>query len=287
MVQTVDFFTPIVDDPYIYGQIAAANSLSDVYAMGGLPVTAMNVVGVPLEHLSLDDVNQILKGGADKVAEANCVLAGGHTVQNPEPLYGLSVTGLVHPDRLITNSGAAVGDLLVLTKPLGTGILSTATKRGIDIGALADRSIELMATLNTPGAPLAQAGLVKGGTDVTGFGLLGHLAAVARESGVTARVDQNKVPAIDPRVLELIDSGCVPGGTKANLKAATTTRFAENVPNAMRILLADAQTSGGLLLCVPPANLEQVFEILRRENAPCAEVIGEMEEEGEFAIEVV
>ncbi len=133
LVQTLDFFTPIVDDPYTYGQIAAANSLSDVYAMGGLPVTAMNVVGVPLEHLSLEDVNQILKGGADKVAEAGCVLAGGHTVQNPEPLYGLSVTGLVHPDQLITNSGATAGDLLVLTKPLGTGILSTATKRGVDI----------------------------------------------------------------------------------------------------------------------------------------------------------
>ena len=127
LVQTLDFFTPIVDDPYAYGQIAAANSLSDVYAMGGLPLTAMNVVGVPLEELSLEVVNAILRGGADKVAEAGCVLAGGHTVQNPEPLYGLSVTGLAHPDRLITNSGAATGDLLVLTKPLGTGILATAT----------------------------------------------------------------------------------------------------------------------------------------------------------------
>ncbi|MEE2623034.1 MAG: selenide, water dikinase SelD, partial [Verrucomicrobiota bacterium] len=223
MVQTLDFFTPIVDDPYTYGQIAAANSLSDVYAMGGLPVTAMNVVGVPLEHLSLEAVNQILRGGADKVAEAGCVLAGGHTVQNPEPLYGLSVTGLVHPDHLITNAGAAVGDLLVLTKPLGTGILSTATKRGIEIGDLADRSVRLMATLNTPGAGLARAGLVKGGTDVTGFGMLGHLGALARESGVTALLRSGQVPAIDPRVLELIDEGCVPGGTRANLKAATTT----------------------------------------------------------------
>ena len=131
LVQTLDFFTPIVDDPYAYGQIAAANSLSDVYAMGGLPLTAMNVVGVPLEELSLEVVNAILRGGADKVAEAGCVLAGGHTVQNPEPLYGLSVTGLAHPDRLITNSGATTGDLLVLTKPLGTGILATATKQGL------------------------------------------------------------------------------------------------------------------------------------------------------------
>jgi selenide,water dikinase len=287
MVQTLDFFTPIVDDPYTYGQIAAANSLSDVYAMGGRPVTAMNVVGVPLEHLSLDDVNQILKGGADKVAEAGCVLAGGHTVQNPEPLYGLSVTGLVHPERLITNAGAEVGDLLVLTKPLGTGILSTATKRGIEIGGLAARSIELMATLNTPGATLAERGLVKGGTDVTGFGLLGHLGAVARESGVTARLDSKKVPAIDARVLELIDEGCVPGGTKANLLAAhQTTRFAATVPDSMRLLLADAQTSGGLLLAVAPARQEEVLQVLAEEKAPCAVVIGEIIATTGIAIEV-
>ena len=254
--------------------------------MGGLPVTAMNVVGVPLEHLSLEDVNQILRGGADKVAEAGCVLAGGHTVQNPEPLYGLSVTGLVHPDRLITNAGAAVGDLLVLTKPLGTGILSTATKRGIEIGDLADRSVRLMATLNTPGAGLGSAGLVKGGTDVTGFGMLGHLGALARESGVTALLHSGQIPAIDPRVLELIEEGCVPGGTRANLKAATTTSFAEDVPDSMRLLLADAQTSGGLLLAVPPANLDQVLTLLGEEGAPCAEVIGEMSEPGPNAIEV-
>ena len=286
MVQTLDFFTPIVDDPYTYGQIAAANSLSDVYAMGGLPVTAMNIVGVPLEHLSLEDVNQILKGGADKVAEAGCVLAGGHTVQNPEPLYGLSVTGLVHPGQLITNSGAATGDLLVLTKPLGTGILSTATKRGVEIGDLADRSVRLMSTLNTPGAALAKAGLVKGGTDVTGFGLLGHLGSMARESGVTAILHSGQVPAIDPRVLELIEEGCVPGGTRANLKAATTSSFAESVPDSMRLLLADAQTSGGLLLAVPPANLEQVLAVLGGEGAPCAEVIGEITGQGVNAIEV-
>ncbi len=287
MVQTVDFFTPIVDDPYTYGLIAAANSLSDVYAMGGRPVTAMNVVGVPLEHLSLEVVNQILKGGADKVAEAGCVLAGGHTVQNPEPLYGLSVTGLVHPDRLITNAGVEAGDLLVLTKPLGTGIISTAIKRGIEIGELGNRSIELMATLNTPGATLAERGLVKGGTDVTGFGLLGHLAAMARESGVTARLDHTTVPAIADRVLALIEDGCVPGGTRANLLAAAeTSRFAASVPEAMHLLLADAQTSGGLLLAVPPAGLDEVLKVLRDEDAPCAEVIGEVVEQGEVAVEV-
>ena len=286
MVQTLDFFTPIVDDPYTYGQIAAANSLSDVYAMGGLPVTAMNVVGVPMEHLSLEDVNQILKGGADKVAEAGCVLAGGHTVQNPEPLYGLSVTGLVHPDRLITNSGATVGDLLVLTKPLGTGILSTATKRGLDIGTLSLRATELMSTLNTPGAALAKAGLVRGGTDVTGFGLLGHLGAMARESGVTARVESANVPAIDGRVLELIEAGCVPGGTRANLAAAATASFSESVPESLRLLLADAQTSGGLLLSVPPAKLDQAMELLKEADAPCAQVIGEITDRGDHVIEV-
>jgi len=287
MVQTLDFFTPIVDDPYTYGQIAAANSLSDVYAMGGLPVTAMNMVGVPLEHLSLEDVNQILKGGADKVAEAGCVLAGGHTVQNPEPLYGLSVTGLVHPDQLITNSGASAGDLLILTKPLGTGILSTATKRGVDIGFLSDRSISLMTTLNTPGADLAKAGLVQGGTDVTGFGLLGHLGAVARESGVTAVVHSKQVPPIDDKVLSLIDEGCVPGGTKANLEAASGTSFAADVPDSLKLLLADAQTSGGLLLSVPPKSADQALALLKEKGSPCAEVIGEMKSRNEHDVEVL
>lgn len=287
MVQTLDFFTPIVDDPYTYGQIAAANSLSDVYAMGGLPVTAMNVVGVPLEHLSLEDVNQILKGGADKVAEAGCVLAGGHTVQNPEPLYGLSVTGLVHPDQLITNAGAAAGDLLILTKPLGTGILSTATKRGMDIGSLSDRAIALMTTLNAPGADLAKAGLVRGGTDVTGFGLLGHLGAVARESGLTAVVRSKQVPSIDDKVLSLIDEGCVPGGTKSNLEAASNTSFAAGIPDSLKLLLADAQTSGGLLLSVPPESLDQALSLLKEKGAPCAEVIGEMKPRNDHDIEVL
>ena len=287
MVQTLDFFTPIVDDPYTYGQIAAANSLSDVYAMGGLPVTAMNVVGVPLEHLSLEDINQILKGGADKVAEAGCVLAGGHTVQNPEPLYGLSVTGLVHPDQLITNAGAAAGDLLILTKPLGTGILSTATKRGMDIGSLSDRSIALMTTLNAPGADLAKAGLVRGGTDVTGFGLLGHLGAVARESGLTAVVRSKQVPSIDDKVLSLIDEGCVPGGTKSNLEAASNTSFAAGIPDSLKLLLADAQTSGGLLLSVPPESLDQALSLLKEKGAPCAEVIGEMKPRNDHDIEVL
>lgn len=281
LVQTLDFFTPIVDDPYLYGQIAAANSLSDVYAMGGRPLTAMNIVGVPTDLLPLDAVNAILRGGADKIAEAGCILAGGHTVQNPEPLYGLSVTGLVHPDRIITNAGARPGDLLILTKPLGSGIITTAIKRGLAEESLADTVAILMATLNTPGTPVGEQGLVKGGTDITGFGLLGHLTSVCRESRVTARLDHSLLPVIDPQVLSFIEDDCVPGGTKANLEAAqATTSFADSVPSNSRLLLADAQTSGGLLLAVPPANLEAVLTILAEHKTACATQIGEIIPQG-------
>lgn len=288
MVQTLDFFTPIVDDPYLFGQIAAANSLSDVYAMGGRPLTAMNIVGVPTDLLPLEDVNAILRGGADKIAEAGCVLAGGHTVQNPEPLYGLSVTGMVHPDHVVSNAGARPGDLLVLTKPLGTGIISTAIKRGLADDALTDTAAQLMATLNTPGAAIGDQGIVRAGTDVTGFGLLGHLTSLCRESKVTARLDHSLLPIIDPAVLSFIESGCVPGGSKANLTTAEpTTNFADSVPEAYRILLADAQTSGGLLLCVPPDHKNEVLELLAAESSPCVVLIGEVTEQGSSLVEVV
>jgi selenide, water dikinase len=185
LVQTVDFFTPIVDDAWLYGQIAAANSLSDVYAMGGRPITAMNLLALP-EEVPLEMANTILRGGAEKVAEAKCALAGGHSVKAPEPLYGLSVTGIVHPDRVISNAGAKVGDVLILTKPLGTGIISTAVKRELCGEELMQIAVKSMSTLNTVGAAIAEAGLCTAGTDVTGFGLLGHLGSMARESGVTA-----------------------------------------------------------------------------------------------------
>jgi selenide, water dikinase len=199
LVQTVDFFTPIVDDPYLYGQIAATNSLSDVYAMGGRPITAMNIVGMPVDVLGLDIINEILRGGADKVKEAGCSLAGGHSIKNPEPIYGLSVTGLVHPDRMITNASARPGDVLVLTKPLGTGIVTTGIKRGLVEGPLADRTVALMSRLNRPGHLLAERGLVQCATDVTGFGLLGHLRSLCRASGVTARIHSAATPGDRPR----------------------------------------------------------------------------------------
>ena len=286
MVQTVDFFTPIVDDPYLYGQIAATNSLSDIYAMGGRPVTAMNVVGMPADVLSLDIIHEILRGGADKVAEAECALAGGHSIKNPEPIYGLSVTGMVNPNHMITNAGAEPGDLLVLTKPLGTGILTTGIKRGLTSGEVVTRGIDLMSRLNTPGQQLAAEGLVKCATDVTGFGLLGHLVSLCRSSGTRATIHSLDTPPIDDEIIRLIEEDdCVPGGTKQNLKTALTdTEFADNVPESMRYLLADAQTSGGLLCCVPEVNLDRVLEILGDANSLTRSVIGRITPGGQGSL---
>lgn len=275
LVQTLDFFTPIVDDPYLFGQIAAANSLSDVYAMGGKPITAMNIVAVPTDEIDLDTINLILKGGADKVAEANCSLSGGHTVQNPEPLYGLSVTGTVDPHKVISNAGARPGDHLILTKPLGTGIISTAIKRGICEPELETKAAEQMAKLNTPGSALASIGLTRAGTDVTGFGLLGHLSHMCRESNVTARIEAAAVPAIDPAVLDFIKQGCVPGGSRENLRLAKEfTTFAKDVPEEIQILLADAQTSGGLLLAVRPRHFKEAQDCLLANGANIVAEIG-------------
>lgn len=286
MVQTVDFFTPIVDDPYLYGQIAATNSLSDIYAMGGRPVTAMNVVGMPADVLSLDIIHEILRGGADKVAEAECALAGGHSIKNPEPIYGLSVTGMVNPNHMITNAGAEPGDILVLTKPLGTGILTTGIKRGLTSGEVVTRGIDLMSRLNTPGQQLAAEGLVKCATDVTGFGLLGHLVSLCRSSGTRATIHSLDTPPIDDEIIRLIEEDdCVPGGTKQNLKTALTdTEFADNVPESMRYLLADAQTSGGLLCCVPEVNLDRVLEILGDANSLTRSVIGRITPGGQGSL---
>jgi selenide,water dikinase len=280
LVQTVDFFTPIVDDPYLYGQIAAANSLSDIYAMGGRPITAMNIVGMPADILSVEIINEILKGGADKVKEARCSLAGGHSIKNPEPIYGLSVTGLVHPDRMITNAAAQPGDILVLTKPLGTGILTTGIKRELVSSELIERVIVQMCRLNTPGQIMAERGLVKCATDVTGFGLLGHLISLCRASGVSAELHSADIPAIDPEVLRLIEEeDCVPGGTKQNLRTAEpNVRFGDEVSEAMRLLLADAQTSGGLLCCVPERHLDEVLAICEAEGTLSRAVIGRIGE---------
>ncbi len=288
LVQTVDFFTPIVDDPFAFGQIAAANALSDVYAMGGRPLTALNLLGVPTEHVPPEAIARILLGGASKVREAGCALVGGHTIRNPEPIFGLSVTGLVDPRRLLTNAAARPGDLLVLTKPLGTGIATTAIKRGLASAALAKKAVALMSRLNRVGADLAEQRLVRAATDVTGFGLLGHLASMCRASGVAAEIDVKKVPVIGREIRALVERDCIPGGSRQNLETARPLlRQAKNVSAVQLAVLADAQTSGGLLLCVPPKRLEAVLALLKEHRTPCAAVIGRIVRSGEPFLQVL
>jgi selenide,water dikinase len=262
LVQTIDFFTPIVDDPYDFGRIAAANALSDVYAMGGTPLIALNVVAFPLEQLGVEVLGEILRGGADVVAAAGAVIAGGHSIDDPEPKYGLSVTGVVHPDEVFTNAGARPGDALVLTKPLGVGAISTARKRGrSDDPQLLERAVRVMTDLNAAAAVAARAAGASAVTDVTGFGLLGHLHNLARASGVAAVIDAEAVPAIDG-VLKLLDTDgepAVSGGSRRNREhAAAFTTFADHVALGRIRLLCDATTSGGLLVAVPEAHAAEV-----------------------------
>ena len=275
LVQTVDFFTPIVDDPFFYGQIAATNAISDVYAMGGRPLTSLNLLGIPADKVSPQIVQQILRGGVEKAKEAKCVVLGGHTIRTTEPIYGMAVTGLVSPDKILTNADARAGDLLVLTKPLGTGIATTGIKRGLASAALAKKAIALMCRLNSVGAELAEENLIRAAVDITGFGLLGHLTSMCRASKVSADVLPSAVPAISREIFSLIENDCVPGGTRQNLETANGNVEWTGTPKKLRILLSDAQTSGGLLLCVPEKSRARVLQILRRKQTLCAAVVGE------------
>ena len=276
LVQTVDFFTPIVDDPFSYGQIAAANSLSDIFAMGGRPLTALNVVGFPTDLVRPRVISSILRGGLAKAAEVGCVIIGGHSIRNPEPIYGLAVTGVVDVRHITTNANARPGDLLVLTKPLGTGIATTAIKRGIASRALRKKVIALMSRINTVGTELAELGLVRATTDITGYGLIGHLVSLCRASRVSADIDPAAVPMLSNEIADLIQLGCVPEGSRQNLYATTAVADWENTNEARRILLTDAQTSGGLLLCVAESKLERVLSILRNARTPSTAVIGKI-----------
>jgi selenide,water dikinase len=276
LVQTVDFFAPVVDDPYWFGAIAAANALSDIYAMGGRPLTALNITTFPTATLSLDVLTEILRGGADKMREAGVTLVGGHTLDDAEPKYGLAVTGLIHPDRIITNAGARPGDRLVLTKPLGVGIATTAIKSGLAGDALREQVSAQMATLNGPASEaMLEAGGVHAATDITGFGLLGHLGEMALASGLAAIVNAHAVPVL-PGILELAAQGVVPGGTLRNLEwLGERVTTDPTIPEALRVVLGDAQTSGGLLIAIDPALLERLLEGLRRHGVVGA-TIGEL-----------
>jgi selenide,water dikinase len=286
LVQTTDFFTPIVDEPFAYGQIAAANALSDVYAMGGRPLTALNILGIPADSVPPHIMNLILRGGAAKIKEAKCVLIGGHTIRNPEPIYGLAVTGLVSPRRMLTNAKARAGDVLVLTKPLGTGIITTGIKRGLTNRLLERRVIAVMTKLNSVGPELAERGLLKAAVDVTGFGLLGHLGAMCRASGVGAEIAADAVPVISAEVFQLITNGCIPGGSRDNLDFANKFTAWDGATPAQKTLLTDAQTSGGLLLSVPRRNLDAVMKRLKSHHAHCAAVIGQIVQSGKPRIRV-
>jgi selenide,water dikinase len=252
LVLTIDFFTPIVDDPLDFGRIAAANALSDVYAMGGSPVAAMNVVAFPLERLGGDVLREIMRGGAEVAAAAGISIVGGHSIDDPEPKYGLAVTGVVHPDAVISNAGAQPGDALVLTKPLGVGAITTARKRGHHDEELLGRAVAMMTALNDEASAASRSAAAHAMTDVTGFGLLGHLHSLARASEVAAVIDAGAVPAIEGVLDLLADDGAVSGGSRRNAEyAASFTTFGDSVDESRRRLLCDATTSGGLLVALP------------------------------------
>jgi len=275
VVVTTDFFTPIVDDPYDWGRIAATNALSDVYAMGGAPLLALNLVAWPRETLPFELLARVLDGGADVVRAAGALVAGGHSIDDAEPKYGLAVVGTVHPDRVFTNAGAQAGDRLVLTKPIGLGVISTAVKRDAATVELVDEAVRVMTTLNAGArdAALELGDAVHAATDVTGFGLVGHARELLVASGFAGEIDAAAVPVI-AGVHELVARGMVAGGTQRNHAFVSDTTEWGALSEATQLLLADAQTSGGLLIAVAPDRVHDLVDALRRRDAPAAAVVG-------------
>jgi selenide,water dikinase len=275
LVATVDFFTPIVDNAADWGAIAAANAVSDVYAMGGTPLFALNLVGWPREQLPFDLLGEVLRGAGEVLERARCLTLGGHSIDTTEPLFGMAVVGEVHPDRMLSNAGACAGDVLVLTKPLGTGILATALKRDALLETGMAEAVRCMTTLNDGAARAAATTGVSAATDVTGFGLLGHLGHMLTASRVAAELAYEALPLL-PHAWRLASRGFVPGGTTRNLEAAELVDWADDVGPVDRLLCADAQTSGGLLLAVPAENEAALLEALRAEGTPAAAVVGRL-----------
>jgi len=284
LIQTLDFFTPIVDNPYMFGQIAAANSLSDVYAMGGKPLTAMNIVAFPIGCLSAEVLGDILKGGQDKVMEAGAIIVGGHTIDDSEPKYGLSVTGVVHPSKIWKNNGARPGDVLILTKAIGTGVLATAAKAEMfPEGSLA--SMRSMATLNRRAAEVATNYTIHACTDITGFSLLGHIYEMASGSAVSMKIQSAAIPLLTDAA-EAAAMGLVPGGAYANRDYLTTVTMSPSVPVNIQDLCFDPQTSGGLLFSVPSDVAVALLQDLQSVGTGQAAIIGEVTQEGRGEIYV-
>jgi selenide, water dikinase len=270
-VQTVDYITPIVDDPEAFGAIAAANALSDVYAMGARPVLALNLVGFPIKTLPAGILEAILRGGQATLTEAGVSLGGGHSIEDLEPKYGLAVTGVVHPERIVTNRGARPGDVLILTKPIGTGIITTGIDRGLVTGAMVPHVFASMTQLNRAAAEAMLAVGVNACTDVTGFGLLGHLREMAEASGVSAEVAAERVPVF-AEIWDLIAQGAVPEGTGNNYRFLANWTDWHDLPHEQQLILSDAQTSGGLLMSVAPERAPALAEALGRSGVPAAEI---------------
>jgi len=276
LVQTLDFITPIVDDPYIYGRIAAVNAMSDIYAMGGKPLTALNIVGFPRRSLDLSILTDILRGGLDVVHEAGAVLLGGHTVDDSELKYGLSITGTVHPQKVVKNSGARVGDVLILTKALGTGIISTANKAGMADAGFLQKAVDSMIRLNDQASEAMLAAGAHACTDITGFGLLGHASEMARGCGLSFRFFFSRIPILSGTG-EYAAQGMVPGGAYCNQDHfGREVSISEIVPESERIILFDPQTSGGLLIALPAAAGGNLLDNLKKRGIAEAALVGEV-----------
>ncbi|WP_404830761.1 selenide, water dikinase SelD [Sporosarcina beigongshangi] len=285
MVQTLDFFTPIVDDPYDFGQIAATNAISDVYAMGGKPITALNIVAFPIATLDKDILSDILRGAGDKLKEAGVTLVGGHSIDDQEPKFGLAVTGVVHPDKVRTNAGAKPGDKLLLTKPIGVGIYTTSLKNGLLSEDEVVEVTKVMTTLNKTAAEAMAKYNVHAATDVTGFGLLGHTSEMAKASDVGIHIHATQVPIL-PRTKELAAAGKVPGGTKNNFAhVANVVTYADTLDQIDRWILCDAVTSGGLLIALAEQEATQLLNDLQQQGVD-ARIIGEVTEDNKGRIVV-
>lgn len=280
LVQTLDFFTPVVDDPYTFGAIAATNAISDIYAMGAKPIFALNIVAFPLKTLGHQVLHDILRGGSDKAREAGIAVAGGHSIDDAEPKYGMVVSGLAHKDQVLANTGAKPGDVIVLTKPIGVGIMTTAVKRGVVNESDIPDAIKSMAALNRPGGEAAVEVGARAATDITGFGLIGHLGHIARESHVSIEIDFSALPVF-PQAIEFAKQGIAPGGTRNNLAFyGASVEWRGAFEEWQKLLFADAQTSGGMAICVPAAKADDLISRLKAKGALSYVIIGRVLPQG-------